>query len=119
MITVDLWLYGPLSRYATTGRFPSYAHSRESLPEGSPLRDLLTRLSIPGAVRGITLINGRLSALPEVQPDLDHTLEDGDRVAMFHVDRAWPFQYRHGTAMSPELARATAKGRLFHNTDPT
>ena len=119
MITVDLWLYGSLSRFIKTSKTKSYAHSSEALPNGSTLGDLLARLSIPGDERGITFLNGELSAIPGVQPDLDCALADGDRVALFHVGRAWPFQYRHGAVMSPELAEATAEGRLFHNTNPT
>ena len=45
-------------------------------------------------------------ALPGVQPDLEQILKEGDRVALFHLKSMWPFQYRDGAALTPELARA-------------
>jgi len=56
--------------------------------------------------RGITFINGDLSAMPGMQPDLGHALKDGDRVAFFHLRSMWPFQYRHGVAMIDEMQSA-------------
>ncbi len=38
------------------------------------MRDLLAQLGMPTAQRGITFINGKLSAMPGLQPDLDHVL---------------------------------------------
>ncbi|MGC8878426.1 MAG: hypothetical protein ACP5R2_04320, partial [Anaerolineae bacterium] len=52
-----------------------------------------------------------------LQPDLDHPLRDGDRVAFFHLKSMWPAQYRHGAAMTPELTRAAQAEGLFH--EPT
>ena len=53
--------------------------------------------------------------MPGLQPDLEHPLDDGDRVAFFHLRSMWPFQYRHGAARIPELAQAMdEEGRLFH-----
>jgi sulfur carrier protein ThiS len=114
-ITVDVWLYGPLARYGGEAARKAHANLQLELPAGSRLRDLLERLDLPTAERGITFINGDLSAMPGLQPDLDHTLEEGDRVALFHLKSMWPSQYRHGAARTPELARAMdEKGRLFH-----
>ena len=58
--------------------------------------------------RGITFINGQLSAMPGLQPDLGHILKDGDRVAFFDLRSMWPFQYRHGAAVTEEMASAMA-----------
>jgi hypothetical protein len=73
-------------------------------------------LALPTEERGITFINGNLSAMPELQPDLDHTLEEGDRVAFFHLTSMWPFQYRDGASMAPGLRREMKPGRPpFHH----
>jgi D-mannonate dehydratase len=61
---------------------------------------------MPTEERGITFINGNLSAMPDIQPDLDHILMDGDRVAFFHLRSMWPSQYRLGAAMVSELSNA-------------
>ena len=113
-ITTDVWLYGPLARYGGEAAKRSHAHLEVELPAGSCVRDLLERLSLPTEERGITFINGNLSAMPGLQPDLDHALGDGDRVALFHLKSMWPCQYRHGAARTPEMARAMDEGgRLF------
>jgi sulfur carrier protein ThiS len=115
-ITVDVWLYGPLARYGGDTARPSYAHLPVELPAGSTMQDLLRHLALPAEERGITFINGDLSALPGRQPDLQHPLADGDRVAFFHLKSMWPYQYRHGAAQTPELDDATAEGTsLFHH----
>ena len=113
-ITVEVWLYGPLARYAGEAAGQSCATLNLSLPVGSRLRDLLARLGLPTEERGITFINGDLSAMPGLQPDLDHSLQDGDRVAFFHLKSMWPAQYRHGAALAPGLAQAAQERGLFH-----
>jgi hypothetical protein len=114
-INVDVWLYGPLARYGGTAARKAHANLQLELPAGSRLRDILARLALPTEERGITFINGDLSAMPGLQPDLDHRLEEGDRVAFFHLQSMWPCQYRHGAARTPEMARAMDEGgRLFH-----
>lgn len=113
-ITVDVWLYGPLARYGGEAARRAHANLPVELPVGSRLRDLLEYLALPAEERGITFINGDLSAMPGLQPDLDHGLVDGDRVAFFHLKSMWPCQYRHGAGTTPELARAMEEsGRLF------
>ena len=114
-ITVDVWLYGPLARYGGEAARRVHANLQLELPDGSRVRDVLDRLTLPTEERGITFINGDLSAMPGLQPDLDHVLQEGDRVAFFHLKSMWPSQYRHGAALSPEMAKAMQeKGRLFH-----
>jgi sulfur carrier protein ThiS len=115
-ITVDVWLYGPLAQYGGTAAKKSYANVQLELPAGSRIQDLLDRLSLPTEERSITFINGDLSAMPGLQPDLEHVLQDGDRVAFFHLKSMWPAQYRDGAALAPGLARTMAEeGELFHH----
>jgi hypothetical protein len=105
-IVVDTWLYGELARYGGQADKGSYANLQVRLPEGSTVNDLLSHLNMPTVARGITFINGDLSAMPGLQPDLGHVLCNGDRVAFFHLQSMWPFQYRHGVAAIPEMADA-------------
>ena len=72
------------------------------------MADLLAYLEIPTEARGVTFINGQLSAMPGLQPDLGHVLQKGDRVGIFDLKSMWPFQYRHGAAMTKEMAHAVA-----------
>jgi hypothetical protein len=129
-ITVDVWLYGHLARYGRslspgsrelpskglkTAKGQSFANRKVTLKKGSRLIDLLSHFALPTEERGITFINGNLTAMPGLQPDLDQELSDGDRVAFFHLKSMWPFQYRHGAALGAGLANAaeTRKGP-FH-----
>lgn len=101
---IDTWLYGKLAQYGGPEAESSHANVKVTLPAGSTVKDLLNALEIPGELRGITFINGNLSAMPGMQPDLVHILQDGDRVAFFHLQSMWPFQYRFGVAMIPEMS---------------
>ena len=103
-ITLDVWLYGNLARYGGDAAQSSFANVHACLPEGSAMEDLLSYLKMPTEERGITFINGELSAMPGLQPDMGHVLHDGDRVALFHLKSMWPFQYRHGVPMISEMA---------------
>jgi len=107
-IVVDVWLYGTLAHYGGEADQGSFANLQVSLPNASTIADLLARLPMPTRARGITFINGQLSAMPGLQPDLGHTLCDGDRVAFFDPKSMWPFQYRHGAMMTEEMAHAMA-----------
>lgn len=107
-ITVDVWLYGTLARYGGEADQGSFANLQVHLADGSTMADLLARLGMRTEERGITFINGQLSAMPGLQPDLGHVLHEGDRVALFHLKSMWPFQYRHGVAMIAEMARTMA-----------
>jgi sulfur carrier protein ThiS len=117
-IVVDVWLYGTLARYGGEKGQGSFANLQMRLPERSPLADLLTSLKMRTEERGITFINGQLSAMPGLQPDLGHILCDGDRVALFDLKSMWPFQYRHGAALTQEMAHAMAseKDDGLHHT---
>ena len=105
-IALDVWLYGALACYEGKREQGSFANLQVNLPEGSTIGDLLARLRMPTEERGVTFINGRLSAMPGLQPDLGHVLRDGDRVAFFDLKSMWPFQYRHGAMLTDEMAHA-------------
>jgi hypothetical protein len=117
-ILIDVWLYGKLARYGGQADKGSFANPKVSLPEGSTMRDLLEYLHMPSEERGITFINGDLSAMPNMQPDLDHALQNNDRVAFFHLQSMWPFQYRHGIAMAKEMSQAmhSSEDQGLHHT---
>ena len=117
-IVLDVWLYGTLASYGGGAEQWSFANLKMHLPEGSTMADLLAHLKMPTEQRGITFINGRLSAMPGLQPDLSHILRDGDRVGIFDLKSMWPFQYRHGGALTDEMERAMAseKDHGLHHT---
>ncbi len=114
---LDLFLYGALSRYVKSN-IPGSANLTFILPENSTIGDLLNALNLPTAERGITFINGNLSALPGLQHDLGHVLHDKDRVAFFDLKSMWPFQYRQGAQMTEELSEkltADKAGGIHHS----
>ncbi len=116
---IDTWLYGKeLADYAGELSQVSFANPQIRLPEGSTVQDLLDVLQLPTEKRGITFINGDLSAMVGLQPDLKHELKDGDRVALFHLNTMWPFQYRLGAAMIDEMEEAmtNSKDQGIHHT---
>jgi molybdopterin converting factor small subunit len=104
-------LYGELARFGGEADQGSYANLKVCLAAGSAVGDLLKHLNMPTERRGITFINGDLSAMPGLQPDLEHALSDGDRVAFFHPRSMWPFQYRHGVAMIGEMSKAMTESK--------
>ncbi len=105
-IVIDVWLYGDLKFYGGEAAQESFANLRVRLQDGCTLADLLAYLRIPTEERGITFINGQLSAMPGLQPDLGHVLRKGDRVGIFDLKSMWPFQYRHGAGMTEEMTQA-------------
>jgi hypothetical protein len=114
-ITIDVWLYGPLARYGGKKSSGSFANCKIELSKKSNLRDLLAHLNLPTEERGMTFINGKLTAMPGIQPDLDNPLDDGDRVALFHLKSMWPFHYRDGASLGKGLEEALKKDPgLFH-----
>ncbi len=105
-IYIDTWLYGNLAVYGGDPNEHNFANVKISLKQNSTLQDLLHKLGMETEERGITFINGDLSAMPGMQPDLNHPLHNGDRVAFFHLRSMWPFQYRHGVGMIDEMQSA-------------
>ena len=115
---VDVWLYGTLARHGGKAARGSFANVKVRLPDGSTMADLLAHLHICTEERGITFINGKLSAMPGLQPDLGHILRDGDRIGLFDPKSMWPFQYRHGAGLTDEMERAMVaeKDHGLHHT---
>jgi len=115
-IHIEVWLYGPVARYVKGG---SGSHARLELvmSDASTLSDLIQRLGIPNEERGLIFINGKLTAMPGLEPDPSPSLRDGDRVGIFHRRSMWPFQYRFGAQMTPELERVVRRqtnGGIHH-----
>lgn len=117
MITVDLWLYGPLAQYGGDANEGSHAHLALPLPAGATMQTMLDRLGLPLDEKGITFINRQLSDMPGLAADLGRELAEGDRVAIFHTKSMWPFQYRDRAASSPKLQEALRRqgGALHHS----
>ncbi len=117
---IDVWLYGEIASYSGNTDAGAYAHLEMEMTPGSTMRDVLSRLCIPAAERGPTFINSALSAMSGLQPDLGHVLADNDRIGIFSAVSMWPYQYRFGAKMTPELAAALKKlpgGGLHHAYD--
>jgi len=102
-IHVQVWLYGPMARYAGEQSQGSYAELHLELPAGSTMQYLLGRLGLPPEEKGITFVNGDLAALSGLDADRDLVLHDGDRVGISHRKSMWPFQYRFGAGVTPQL----------------
>jgi len=100
---VKVWLYGPLAQYAGEQSQGSYAELDLELPAGSTMQNLLDHLGLPSEKKGITFVNGNLAALPGLDTDRDLVLHDGDRVGISHRKSMWPFQYRFGANLTPQL----------------
>lgn len=102
-IQVEVWLYGPLARYAGDQSQGSYAELHLDMAVGSTIQDLLDDLGLPPEEKGITFINGSLAALPGLDSDRNTVLQDGDRVGISHRKSMWPFQYRFGASQTSDL----------------
>ncbi len=102
-IQVDVWLYGSLVAYGGDQSEQTFAHLALNLPEGAKIKDLLDQLGIPPAEKGITFINAVLADMPGLSADREVELKDGDRIGMFATTYTWPYQYRAGARMTPEL----------------
>jgi hypothetical protein len=102
-IDLEVWLYGPLARYAGDANQGSHARLDLTMPADTTLRQLIVHLNIPADERGITFVNGNLAALPGLDESLDIALHDRDRIGISHRMSMWPFQYRLGAQLTPEL----------------
>jgi molybdopterin converting factor small subunit len=118
LITIEVWLYGPLARYAPARSNAGYSQLHLSLPDGSTMRDLVRHLAIPRKEKGITFVNGELTDMPRLHADLGRPLHDGDRVGLLHNRSMWPFQYRHMAKTSPQLEKKLrgGGGGVFHSS---
>lgn len=117
-MNIDVWLYGGLARFAGEASQGSYANLKLTVPTGTTVGDLLAQLQMATEERGFTFINGNLSAMPGMQTDLKHELKNKDRIAFFHLQSMWPFQYRHGVSATQEINEALNKSmdQALHHT---
>jgi sulfur carrier protein ThiS len=100
---IEVWLYGPLARYAGEQSQGSHAQLQVELPVSSTMQDLLDHLGLPSDEKGITFVNGNLATLPGLDADRKIPLHDGDRVGISHNRSMWPMQYRFGANMTEEI----------------
>ena len=115
---LEIWLYGPVARYAGEASQGSYAQLDVQMPIGSTLGDLIDYLGIPREERGITFVNGSLAAMPGLDADLGAILHNGDRIGISHRKSMWPMQYRFGAQATPDLQESFRKrsDRGLHHT---
>lgn len=118
MIRLEVWLYGPLAAYAGDKEQRAHATLHLEMPAGTTIGALLEHLGISADEKGMIFVNGQLTDMPGLDIGRSRLLKDGDRVGLFHQKTMWPFQYRHGASISPELAEALDKlegGPLHHS----
>ncbi|MBN2550111.1 MAG: hypothetical protein JXB15_13185 [Anaerolineales bacterium] len=112
-IKVHVSLYGTLARYGG-GRYVSTLVVE--LPTGASKADLLTLLAIPDREKGYLFINAVLCDVPGLTTGNGQTLNDHDHIGIFSVDRIWPYQYRDGIVMSPDLVEALKEHGPMHHS---
>ena len=105
-ITVSVTLFGELVCYGNRTKTGSCATLDVKLPEGSALKDLLDYLLMCTHERGITYINGLVSAMPALQPDLDYTLQKNDHITLLPAQKIWQFQQRSSSSMTAKMSAA-------------
>ena len=117
-VTVEVWLYGPIARYAGEHSQGSHARLDMTLPAGSSVHDILVELGLPDEERGIIFVNGSLASLPGLDAKNERALQAGDRVGISHRRSMWPFQYRFGASLTPEVEQkfSERKDRGVHHT---
>lgn len=104
-ITVNVRLYGELSCYGQSIQHgENYSTIRVQLPIGSRLQDLLDVLLMCTKERGFTFINEKMSAQPDVQPDLDYQLQDNDQILFFPL-KMLPTRIQFDTKMTDKMTR--------------
>lgn len=104
-ITVNVRLYGELSCYGQSIQHgENYSTIRVQLPIGSRLQDLLDVLLMCTKERGFTFINEKMSAQPDVQPDLDYPLQDNDQILFFPL-KMLPTRLQFDTKMTDKMTR--------------
>ncbi len=86
------------------------------VPEGTCKADLLHEIGIPEGERGYLFINAVLCDVPGLNTGNGQLLKDGDHLGIFSIDRIWPYQYRDGVNMSPELIAALKKHGAMHHS---
>ncbi|RPJ19155.1 MAG: hypothetical protein EHM33_30740 [Chloroflexi bacterium] len=90
-MVVEVWLYGECARYGNKTNSEGVASLEVRLSAGSTIRDLLDYLLICTHEFDILLVNGQLNTMPHRQLDLNHSLQDGDRVDFLDVQHIRSF----------------------------
>ena len=104
-ITVSVQLYGELSCYGKAIQHgEKYSTINLQLSMGSTLQDLLEVLLMCTKERGFTFINEKMSATPDMQPDLDYQLQDHDQVLFFPL-KMLPTHLQFDMKMTDKLTR--------------
>ena len=110
---VNVRLYGSISRYAGGKHIAQF---EVEVPPGTSRTDLLAQIGIPEEERGYLFINSVLCDVPGLVTPRKEPLSDGDQVGIFSIDRVWPYQYRDGVRMSPELEEALKERGAMHHS---
>jgi hypothetical protein len=104
-ITVDVRLYGELSCYGKPVQHKgNYSYISVDLSRGSTLKDLLDYLLMCTNERGFTFINEKVSAMPDLQTDLDDQLQEGDQI-IFFPSKMLPTQLHFDLKMTDSMTR--------------
>src|SRR6266498_4464664 len=107
-ITVHVRLYGELSSYGNskhhTDNPDDHSNNHVKLASGIMLKDLLDHLLMCTKERGFTFINEKMSAMPDVQPDLDYVLQDGDQILFFPL-KILPTQLHFDIGITDKMTR--------------
>ena len=109
-ITVSIRLYAELSSYGDSiDNTGSYSSLNVYLSPGSTLKDLMDYLRLCTDERGFTFINEEMSAMPNVQADLDTLLLDGDRILFFPL-KMLPTPLHFDIKLTDEMTRMMRVG---------
>ena len=104
-IVVDVRLYGELSCYGNSNHHTgNCARINVQLPLGSTLKNLMGYLLMCTNERGFTFINEKISAMPNVQPDLDYQLQNNDQI-LFYPLKIFPTDLQFDMKMTDKIAR--------------
>jgi hypothetical protein len=116
-ITVDVAVYGPLAR-AVGGKH--IATKEVTLSADVTLGYLREQLGIKEEDTGYIFINSILCDVPGLNASRDLPLSDGDHIGFFSKVHMWPYQYRDGARMTPELKAALKeRGAMHHSYSST
>ena len=110
---VHVSLYGTIARLLGGKHVAS---NEVEIPAGATKGDLLRQLGVPDEERGYLFINSVLCDVPGLYTGDGQVLNRGDHIGVFSVDRMWPYQYRDGVRMSPELTEAMREHGAMHHT---
>jgi hypothetical protein len=112
-ITVNVALYGTLSRFAGGRHIAQFDLELET---GSTKHDLLARLGIPDEERGFLFINAVLHDVPGLRAESREPLKNGDHIGIFSTTYMWPYQYRDGVKISEGLKKVLQEHGSMHHS---